>query len=324
MKFLVLWRRISPTDFRAMNGNASPHGRGGGAMHIALGVRTDIFPIDDFLNAPGQTDVDIPAAADPRRVQVARLCFSGNPRRRGGEWRICDQYSNRHPAWATAAGFPAAYNASNPPYVLVFKTERSFHARFVLENDILKLPISDRPKGITDVHTGISLAPAAFVTAFGVPSLSRFEEFQIKQEEELGETFDPKNLPDGRKRIIASIIRRLGQQAFRRKLISAYAAQCAMTQCKTIWILEAAHIIPYRGLRTNSVSNGLLLRADVHTLFDLALISIEPRKLVMKVSTLLEGSEYEALDGRRPALPPKTALQPSAAALEYHFRLFHP
>ena len=200
----------------------------------------------------------------------------------------------------------------------------SFHARFVLESDIQKLSASDRPKGIANAHTGISIAPAAFVTAFGVPSLSRFEEFQIKQAGEFGEAFDPKNLPDGRKRIMASIIRRLGQQAFRRKLISAYAAQCAMTQCKTIWVLEAAHIIPYRGLRTNSVSNGLLLRADVRTLFDLALISIEPRKFVTKVSTLLEGSEYEALDGRRPTLPPKTALQPSAAALEYHFRLFHP
>ncbi len=324
MNPLVLWRRISPTDFRAMNGSASPHGRGGGAMHIALGVRTDLFPIDDFLNARGQSDVDISAAADPTRTRVAHLAFSGNPRRRGGEWRIRDQYSNRHLAWATTAGFPTVYDSSNPPYILIFKIGTSFHARFSLESGILALRAADRPKGMTTVHTGIAAAPPAFVAIFHVPGLSRFDEFLMQQEEERGEVFDPKNIADGRKRIIAAVVRRLGQQAFRRKLLSAYAAQCAMTQCKTPLVLEAAHITPYRGLKTNAVSNGLLLRADIHTLFDLALISIEPKKIVVKVSTLLEGSEYEALDGRGPALPSKTALHPSTAALEYHYRLFHP
>lgn len=320
----VLWRRISPTYFRAINGSASPHGRGGSAMHIALGVRTDLFPIDDFLNARGQTDVVISAAADPNRTQVVDLAFSGNPRRRGGEWRIRDQYSNRHPAWATTAGFPTVYDPRNPPYILIFKFGKSFHARFSLESRILSLRAADRPEGISSVHTGIGVAPPAFIATFDVPGPSRFDEFLMQQEEERGEAFDPRNISDGRKRIIAAVIRRLGQQALRRKLISAYAAQCAMTQCKTLLVLEAAHITPYRGLKTNAVSNGLLLRADIHTLFDLALISIEPNKFVVRVSKLLEGSEYEALDGRGPTLPSKTALHPSAAALKYHYHLFHP
>jgi hypothetical protein len=42
----------------------------------------------------------------------------------------------------------------------------------------------------------------------------------------------------------------------------------AMTRSRTIWVLEAAHITPYRGAATNTPSNGLLLRADVHTVFD--------------------------------------------------------
>ncbi len=320
----VLWRRISPTDFRAMNGNASPHGRGGGAMHIALGVRSDLFPIDDFLNAAGQTDVAISASADPKRIQAAHLAFSGNPRRRGGEWRIRDQYSNRHPAWATSAHFPTSYDASNPPYILIFKIGNSFHARFLLESQLLKLTSAERPKTITSTPTGIGVSPGAFATALQVPGLSRFEEFEIQQNGETGEAFDPANVSDGRKKIIAAVIRRLGQQAFRKKLISAYASRCAVTQCKSLWVLEAAHITPYRGIRTNSVSNGLLLRADVHTLFDLALISIEPSKFVVRVSKLLGGSEYETLDGRSPALPTKATLHPSIAALEYHYRLFHP
>lgn len=320
----VLWRRLSETDFRAINGNASPHGRGGGAMHIVLGVRTDGFPIDEFLNAAGQTEVIISAAADRERTLVAPLAFSGNPGRRGGEWRIRDQYSHRHPAWVVSAGFPTNYDATNPPYVLIFKVGKTFHARFSLERSIYNLGGNIRPKGIFSSYTGIAVASSKLITAFSVPGPTRLEEYQIQEEEELPEAFDPKDLSDGRRRIIAAVIRRLGQQAFRRKLISAYAAQCAVTRCKTLWVLEAAHITPYRGIRTNAVPNGLLLRADVHTLFDLALISIEPSKLVVRVSKLLEGSPYEGFDGRRPTLPTKAALHPSHAALEEHYRLFHP
>lgn len=321
----VLWRRLSATDFRAMNGDASPFGRGGGAMHIALGVRTNRFPIDNFLSAAGQTTVTISAAADRDGTQVGQqLAFSGNPQRRGGEWRIGDQYSNRHPAWATTAGFPTTYDANNPPYVLIFKTGRSFHARYSLQSDIQNLSFSSRPKGILSISTGISAAPPEFVAAFRVPGLSGVEELQMQQAVEAAEAFDPESVPDGRKRILGAVIRRLGQQTFRRKLISAYASQCALTQCKTLWVLEAAHISPYRGIRTNAVTNGLLLRADVHTLFDLILLTIEPNKFVVQVSTLLEGSQYEALDGREPRTPAKMALCPSTAALEYHYRLFQP
>lgn len=323
MTSTVLWRRLSATDFRAMNGSASPFGRGGGAMHIALGVRTDRFPIDSFLSAAGKTEAIISATADHGRAQpAAQLAFSGNPRRRGGEWRIRDQYSNRHPAWTSTAGFPTSYDINNPPYILVFRTGNSFYARYSLERDLQRMPASSRPKGILSDSTGLAAAPPEFMAFFRVPSLTRFEEFQKQQEAEAGEAFDPKNLADGRKRILGAVIRRLGQRTFRRKLISAYDAQCALTRCRTLWVLEAAHITPYRGTKTNAVSNGLLLRADVHTLFDLALIAIEPSKLVVRVSRLLKGSQYEALDGRPPLFPAKAILHPSPAALEYHYEQF--
>ncbi|MEO2018753.1 MAG: HNH endonuclease signature motif containing protein [Fuerstiella sp.] len=44
----------------------------------------------------------------------------------------------------------------------------------------------------------------------------------------------------------------------------------------SIAVLEAAHIRPYRRPEDNDVQNGLLLRADIHTLFDLNLLGIEP------------------------------------------------
>jgi hypothetical protein len=44
----VLWRRLTMNDFNAMNGTASPRGRGGGARHVALGVSTETFPIEEL------------------------------------------------------------------------------------------------------------------------------------------------------------------------------------------------------------------------------------------------------------------------------------
>lgn len=66
------------------------------------------------------------------------------------------------------------------------------------------------------------------------------------------------------------------------------------------------------------VSNGLLLRADIHTLFDLSLIAVEAQTLIVRVSPSLAGTEYADLDGR-PLRPTADASQRvSAGALEWH------
>lgn len=66
-----------------------------------------------------------------------------------------------------------------------------------------------------------------------------------------------------------AIAYRRGQSVFRRDLMYAYSSVCAVTGTTASDVLEAAHIYPYRGAHTNRVDNGLLLRADIHTLFDL-------------------------------------------------------
>lgn len=70
--------------------------------------------------------------------------------------------------------------------------------------------------------------------------------------------FDATDLHDARKREISSIALRRGQPGFRRDLLSAYECRCAFTGCDVEAILEAAHIVPYRGEHTNHVENGLL------------------------------------------------------------------
>lgn len=120
---------------------------------------------------------------------------------------------------------------------------------------------------------------------------------------------------DARRRVIRQIVARRGQPKFRASLLAAYSGRCAVTGTDTEAVLEAAHIQPYRGPESNVVSNGLLLRADIHTLFDLALLAINPKDSKISVSKTLAGSIYAALDGQT-LRAPTTGVRPSTAALQ--------
>jgi hypothetical protein len=56
-----------------------------------------------------------------------------------------------------------------------------------------------------------------------------------------------------------------------------------VTGSQVVDLLEAAHIKPYRGEKDNNLTNGLLLRADIHTLYDLDLLGIDPDKLIVEL-----------------------------------------
>ena len=141
---------------------------------------------------------------------------------------------------------------------------------------------------------------------------------QIEQEG----LFDPNSIEDARKRTMASIVRRQGQSEFRRQLLSAYDGSCAITGCDAIEALEAAHIVPYQGVATNHLTNGILLRADIHTLFDLHLLSISPGSNTVELSSKLLKTSYKALDGKQLTLPNDEAVHPSQSALQKHYSTF--
>lgn len=105
-------------------------------------------------------------------------------------------------------------------------------------------------------------------------------------------------LDDARPEVAHSIKLRQGQGPFRNLLLAAYDGRCAVTGCAVENALAAAHILPYRGTHSNNVRNGLLLRADVHLLFDSKQLWIEPDGYVVRVAPGLRGSEYEAFDGK--------------------------
>lgn len=321
MSNYVLWRRLTETDFRAIHGEASPRGHGGGAMHIALGVNSQEFSIAAFLDAAGQDDITI--QTEPRSgADRTNLAFRSNPERRGGEWIVRDQFSHRHPEWSEAAGFPTTYDRKDPPYVLLFRVGSAYYARFSSTKSLSRLPTASIPDGMLSQTKGVRPVSASLLQAFGIAADSALAIFDALAGETAGTDFNPASVQDGRRRINAEVVQRQGQQAFRRELLRAYSNRCPVTGCATVWVLEAAHITPYMGNETNTVSNGLILRADVHTLFDLALISVEPHRARIRVSRRLAGSPYQVFDGRPLVLPLRLCDRPSRAALAEHYSLF--
>lgn len=122
---------------------------------------------------------------------------------------------------------------------------------------------------------------------------------------------------DMRKRAERLIVIRQGQGAFRKSLMDNYHGACAMTATSVPSVLEAAHIDRYFGENTHHVTNGLLLRADLHTLFDLRRITVDENFLI-RVDPKLTGTEYESLDGMPLRLPANLAHHPDRGALHRH------
>jgi len=98
--------------------------------------------------------------------------------------------------------------------------------------------------------------------------------------------------------------------------LAAYQGSCAVTGCDVVEALEAAHIVPYLGPQTNCMTNGLLLRADIHTLFDLGLFSVNPTDYLVLISKRLKGSPYQKLAGQQIRFPVDIASRPSSQALK--------
>jgi hypothetical protein len=95
-----------------------------------------------------------------------------------------------------------------------------------------------------------------------------------------------------------------GQLVFRNHVLDTYGGTCCVTGCTIAPTLEAAHIDPYNGPPTHHPANGLLLRADLHKLFDARLLAIDPKRLTVWIHPDVEANrDYAALQGRPIALP---------------------
>ena len=131
-------------------------------------------------------------------------------------------------------------------------------------------------------------------------------------------SFSPTSAQNAMEKTLLSINMRRGQPEFREVLLRVYRRKCAITGCDAIKALEAAHIMPYKGPDWNHPSNGLLLRADIHTLFDLHLLSIDHKTKRAVLAPELRDTIYSCLDGREVFVPVEKHSKPSKEALKGH------
>jgi putative restriction endonuclease len=149
-------------------------------------------------------------------------------------------------------------------------------------------------------------AATAAVTASVIPAASPFEPQPVQ--ERYGEP--------------TLVYPRLGQGTFRVLVTDLYDRRCAVTGERTLPVLEAAHIKPYGRDGPHDPRNGLLLRSDLHTLFDKGYVSVTP-ELRFQVSRRIReefenGRDYYRLDGQQVRVPKRQEVRPALDYLDWH------
>lgn len=127
---------------------------------------------------------------------------------------------------------------------------------------------------------------------------------------------------DERRVVTAQQVRREQQGRFREALLRAYSETCAITGVNVPEVLQAAHINPYRGRKSQVVNNGILLRADLHLLYDAHLISVEPNSLSISLSGRLESTSYLRYNHQKLREPISADLGPNTDLLAVHYEQF--
>lgn len=159
-------------------------------------------------------------------------------------------------------------------------------------------------------------------TAVGGPILDMSGMIRVSERDMAKlQLLEPKNSKDGRQAIIDTIIKRRGHPVFRQSLLDAYDYRCAITNFNAVDALEAACIAPFRGKFTHHPSNGLLLRADLHALFDLGKMAIDTGTMSVVITDDLMQTSYRILVGRPLRYPKEESHRPSSEALDLHRRL---
>jgi len=120
------------------------------------------------------------------------------------------------------------------------------------------------------------------------------------------------------------VLPRLGQGLFRILVTDFYDRRCAVTGERTLPALDAAHIKPYEIVQRHEVWNGLLVRSDLHRLFDGGYLTVDPTSRRVRVSRRIKdefenGKDYYKLEGTEIREPNAPWARPNTENLEFHF-----
>lgn len=115
---------------------------------------------------------------------------------------------------------------------------------------------------------------------------------------------------------------RRGQNKLRNNLLKLYNNTCCISNIKMNELLHACHLLPHATSGLNITTNAILLRSDLHDLFDSHLIGIEPKKNQICTNKILDQTEYNLYNGR--TLLMRNDQKPlDRISLEYRWELFN-
>jgi putative restriction endonuclease len=207
--------------------------------------------------------------------------------------------------------------------------EAYYSTSFIVPQKLLTIDVLKPfyPRGYNSNNSMQSMSEDFFTKYYKAEVEKLNKEFIYPSAEEalnyLSDSYEDDYIPsekDERPKIIQSIYARRGQKMFRDSLRKLYGDKCMITGCEVLDVIEAAHINPYKGKKDNHVTNGLLLRSDIHTLFDLNLIGINPKTSRVEICKSLFKTEYEELNNV--ILSFEKGKRPSEAALGIRWNLF--
>lgn len=150
-------------------------------------------------------------------------------------------------------------------------------------------------------------------------------ELSDAEREKLNELHKLAKMPDNEdeKRYIEQL-QRERQKQFSNDVRAAYDGHCAISNVSERAALQAAHVDNYRGRKSQIVQNGILLRADLHLLYDSHLLGIKPNSHEIVLAESVREKGYEELLNRRDhiQLPKDRKLWPDEALLDIHYQSF--
>ncbi|MER8511878.1 HNH endonuclease [Mesorhizobium sp. M1060] len=127
--------------------------------------------------------------------------------------------------------------------------------------------------------------------------------------------------PIKRRQVLTTIRERQGQSEFRKLLLNAYNGACAVTGCSFADLLDACHIDPVSNeTSVHSAGNGIILRTDLHTLFDLGFLAIDPESRTVWISPDLTDATYLKLAGKKVRPPEIGYAAPSTIHLGHRWK----
>lgn len=100
------------------------------------------------------------------------------------------------------------------------------------------------------------------------------------------------------RQLYARIVRK-GQFQFRDGLLKAYDFKCAISNHGPTNVLEASHVLSHSESGINQIENGILLRSDLHNLFDDGLLKINPLSYLIEIDSALSKSPYYQFNGQK-------------------------